>query len=200
MTPYHAKLFEYWQAFLSNPCVCSWARKLILTIQPFSFPSLGWEMLILRVSQGLKISWISPKFWSLFISTIFLKFINVSWKVEWLTKIISWNVTKWDLFFNLVLYTLFPSVLQCLDPIDQKVHMMTTYLLLMSFLSVRSKHCNIKKYWNYWKINLIWSHFMRVSWSAYGLFNWPSYLSNHSTMTKFLVWIQNFPKEPSLPC
>ena len=50
-------------------------------------------------------------------------YIRVGWKVHWLTKILSWNVTKWGLFFNivfLVFHTLFTSVLQCLDPISQK--------------------------------------------------------------------------------
>ena len=49
---------------------------------------------------------------------------RVSLKVLRLTKIFSWNVTKWGLFFNivpLVVHTLLSSVLQCLDPIGQKV-------------------------------------------------------------------------------
>ena len=40
-----------------------------------------------------------------------------------------------------------------------KIHMMTSYLLLMI------------DYW--WKINLIWSQSLRLSWSACEFFNWP---------------------------
>ena len=42
-------------------------------------------------------------------------YTSVSWKVRRLTKILSWNVIKWGLFF----ITLFQSVLQCFDHIDK---------------------------------------------------------------------------------
>ena len=51
--------------------------------------------------------------------------MRVSWKVHRLTKIPSWNVTKWGLFFNIVTFTvhsLLQLVLQCLDPIGNKIH------------------------------------------------------------------------------
>ena len=47
-----------------------------------------------------------------------------SWKINMLTKILSWNVTKGGLFFNTVsfaVHTLLPSVLQCLNSTCQKV-------------------------------------------------------------------------------
>ena len=50
-------------------------------------------------------------------------YMNFSRKVHWLTMILSWNVTKCGLFFNIVLlavYTLLSLVLQYLDPIDKK--------------------------------------------------------------------------------
>ena len=48
---------------------------------------------------------------------------KVSWKAHRLTKIASWNVTRWGLFFNIVslmVHTLFTSVLPCLVPIGKK--------------------------------------------------------------------------------
>ena len=51
--------------------------------------------------------------------------MNLGWKVHRLTKILSWDMTKWGLFLNIVpqaVCTLLSSVLQCLDPIGQKSH------------------------------------------------------------------------------
>ena len=64
-------------------------------------------------------------------------YIEVSWKVHRLTKIVSWKVTKWGLFFNIVhlaVHTL-PSVLQCLDPNDQKSHQQQIWYHHMNFLA-----------------------------------------------------------------
>ena len=49
--------------------------------------------------------------------------MRVGGKVHWLTKILSWNVTKRNLFFKidlLAVCTLLQLVLQCLDPIGKK--------------------------------------------------------------------------------
>ena len=49
--------------------------------------------------------------------------VRVGRRVHSLTKILSWNVTKEGLFFNiipLVVHTLFPTMLQCLDPIGKE--------------------------------------------------------------------------------
>ena len=67
--------------------------------------------------------------WIFFGESKCLLCTNLGWKIHRLTKIISWNVTKWSLFFNivppflLVVCALFPFVLQCLDPIGQKNHL-----------------------------------------------------------------------------
>ena len=48
---------------------------------------------------------------------------KVSSKEHKQVKIFAWNVTKWSLFFNIVLlavHTLLPSEFQCLDPIGLK--------------------------------------------------------------------------------
>ena len=48
---------------------------------------------------------------------------HTQWSAEKFIGWLSWNVTKWCLFFNIVpfaVHTLLPSVLQYLDPIDQK--------------------------------------------------------------------------------
>ena len=48
---------------------------------------------------------------------------RVGWKVHSLTKILTWKVTKWALFFNIEpfeVYMLLPLVLQCLDSIGKK--------------------------------------------------------------------------------
>ena len=55
---------------------------------------------------------------------MYILYTRVSRKVHRLTKILSWNVTKQALVFNivpLVVNTLLP-VLQCLDPINPKSH------------------------------------------------------------------------------
>ena len=60
---------------------------------------------------------------------IYIYIINIykfiCWKVHRLTKILSQNMTKCGLLFNivpLVMHTFLPSVFQCLDPIGQKRH------------------------------------------------------------------------------
>ena len=58
--------------------------------------------------------------------------MRVDWKVPRLTKILSKNVTKWGLFFNIIpllVYTLFPLMLQFLDPIGQKSHQQQIWCL-----------------------------------------------------------------------
>ena len=59
------------------------------------------------------------------------------WKVYRLTKILSGNVTRWGLFFNIVSFVthkLLPSVLQCLYPIGKKIIKITQWTLqLMNF-------------------------------------------------------------------
>ena len=54
----------------------------------------------------------------------FIFFMRVGWKVHGLTMILSWIVTKWGLFFNivpLVVHIFLTSMLQFLDPIHKKV-------------------------------------------------------------------------------
>ena len=49
--------------------------------------------------------------------------IRVSWKINWLTKILSWNATKWGSFFSINHFAVKPLLslmLQCLDPIGKK--------------------------------------------------------------------------------
>ena len=59
-----------------------------------------------------------------------------------------------------------------------KIHMMISYPLLMTFLTSRIQalqhHVCEPQGVICWKINLIWSHSMRVSWSASELFTQPS--------------------------
>ena len=53
-----------------------------------------------------------------------LIYTRVGWKIHWLTTVLLGNVTKWDLFVNIVpfvVHTLLSSMLQCLDPIDKEV-------------------------------------------------------------------------------
>ena len=52
-----------------------------------------------------------------------LRCTKVDWKVH---RLLSLNVTKWGLFFNIIhlaVHTLLPSVLQCLHPIGPKSHL-----------------------------------------------------------------------------
>ena len=62
---------------------------------------------------------------------------------------------------------------------------MMSYLLLITFLDQWDPSTAILKevcelYGRLcWKINLIWSHSMRVSWSIYELFSWPSYVLSY---------------------
>ena len=60
----------------------------------------------------------------------------VGWKVLWLIKIFLWNVTKWGLFFKIVLlggHTFLQSVLQCLDSIIKKRNQYQFWHYLMNF-------------------------------------------------------------------
>ena len=93
---------------------------------PFTKPS--------RIVQTHQLQLVSPSF-LLFLSKYLLFWLlymyncvyicrRVDWKVHKLTKIPSWNVTEWDLFFHIVLlavHTLLPSALHYMDPIDQKL-------------------------------------------------------------------------------
>ena len=48
---------------------------------------------------------------------------RVGWKIHWLTNILLWNVTKWDLSFKIAtieVHTFLSLVLQHLDPIGKK--------------------------------------------------------------------------------
>ena len=63
-------------------------------------------------------------------------YIRVGWKVHRLTKMLSWNVTKWHLSLNRVLlavHTLLQLVLQCLDPISQKVIISRYDIIICTF-------------------------------------------------------------------
>ena len=80
---------------------------------------------------------------------------KIGGKVHRLTKTLSWNMTKWGLFFYIVflaVHTVVPSVLLCLDPIGKKrsstVDMKSSYELfsLSTFLSTLVRiyiHCSI---------------------------------------------------------
>ena len=67
--------------------------------------------------------------------------------------------------------------------IGWKVHMMTPYLLLMTFFyqwnlsraTLMEEVCGPRGE-QYWKINLIWWHTTRVSWLGYKFFSRPSYI------------------------
>lgn len=75
----------------------------------------------------------------LFKDSAYLSFMTVGWKVHKLTKILWWNVTKRDLFRNIVP----PLMLQCFD---SKLSS-TTYLTTSSlqyFLSVNRRLGQIK--------------------------------------------------------
>ena len=64
-------------------------------------------------------------------------YTRVGWKVQRLTKIVSWNVIK-ILFFNIVpraVHTFFLSVLQCLYPTGQKIHQHQIWLYHVNFLA-----------------------------------------------------------------
>ena len=62
--------------------------------------------------------------------------------------------------------------------VGQKVHIITSYLLVMNLWPMGSRqwHTDGRRMWIckggwYWKINLIWLYFMRVSLSAYEIFS-----------------------------
>ena len=86
--------------------------------------------------------------------------MRISWKIHRLTKILSWHVTKWGLFYNIVtlaVHTLLLLVLQC---------------------SVFMGKKNQQK---------IWRPHMNIS--AYELFSPPSYLSiNLSKLFSYLEY------------
>ena len=50
----------------------------------------------------------------------------------------------------------------------------------------------------FWKINLIWSHSMRVSWSAYELCSWPLYTSFGYILWKYLGRHMKFLAHPCI--
>ena len=66
--------------------------------------------------------------------------------------------------------------------VGRKVHWLTLYLLLKNFFdhcdpstaTLMEEVCVLLEELS-WKINLIWSYSMRVSWSAYELFSYPLY-------------------------
>ena len=70
-------------------------------------------------------------------------------KVHWLTKMLSWNVTKWGLFFNfvsLMVHTLLPLVLQCCDHIGQESHQPQIWHHPMNFSAHSCKYIYIYIY------------------------------------------------------
>ena len=81
----------------------------------------------------------SNKFQAFIYKTVYHEWhylMRVSWKVDRLTKIFSWNVTKWCLFFNIVslaVHTLLSSVLQCLDLEKQVIS--SRYVVTWTFQS-----------------------------------------------------------------
>ena len=69
-------------------------------------------------SISVGILWRPSNVFSFFTGICSYTILNIifSWKVHRLTTILSWNVTKWSLFFNTVpheVHTLLPLVLQC---------------------------------------------------------------------------------------
>ena len=61
----------------------------------------------------------------------------------------------------------------------------TSWFIFTNGIAISTKEeCRPKKVLC-WKINLIWSHSMRVSWSAYELFSWPL----HSIKYSYQIWI-----------
>ena len=79
----------------------------------------------------------------IYISTPTHTCTRIGWKVHWMMKILSWNVTKWSLFFHIVLLvinTLFPSVLQRLDLISKKIIHSRHDILNCHLSNAPSKH------------------------------------------------------------
>ena len=61
---------------------------------------------------------------------------RVDWKVLRLIKVFSWNVIKWELFFNIVnlaVPKILSSVLKFFDPIDQKSYQMQIWHHIWTF-------------------------------------------------------------------
>ena len=95
-------------------------------LQPEEILRRGLEFHVYTINK----STYTKKVWKLIVCTSYSHRIwpneiysRVGWKVLWLTKILSWNVTKWVLFSNvnpLVVYVLLPSVLQCVHLIVKK--------------------------------------------------------------------------------
>ena len=78
-----------------------------------------------------------------------------------------------------------------------KVHMMALYLLLSTFFyqwdpstATLTEEVYGPQGGLCWKINLIWSHSMTVSRSAYELFSWSLYVHNLITSMKVLKFMQ----------
>ena len=116
---------------------------------------ITFEDSIVSLSLSLSLSLSHPLSLSLYLSiyhthtythslNIYIYIYDVGWKVHRLTKILSWNVTSWGLFFNVIplaIYIRLPSVLQCLDPIGWKSHqqknIIWTFQPIIGCVSVR---------------------------------------------------------------
>ena len=104
----------HWERFKSNYTPSS--------SKPFNIDmatSLGEGKLRILISFRPRKRWALPKCSDTHTYTLIYIYIyiytRIRWKVHGLTKILSWNVTKWGLFFNIVpvgVHTLLPSALQ----------------------------------------------------------------------------------------